>query len=155
MYCGTAFAGSRGAALSLLFFCRRFLFQIKRKCRNAENIEYLIVVGREGRVQIPQIHIVTLARQRVVESPTPTKYAAIKLHSFRGRILFAPTRLCYFVILCNYLSPPFTSATPIYICVHLANAITKPTATEISCGRSLFFCFILLSSCPLLSSPCR
>ena len=28
-------AGSRGEALSLLFFCRRFLLQIKRKCRNA------------------------------------------------------------------------------------------------------------------------
>ena len=79
--------GCRAGTARLLFFCRRFLFQIKRKCRNAENIEYLIVVGREGRVQIPQIHIVTLARQRVVESPTPTKYAAIKLHSFRGRIL--------------------------------------------------------------------
>ena len=46
MYCGAAFAGSRGAALSLLFFCRRFLFQIKRKCRNAESIKSLIMVGR-------------------------------------------------------------------------------------------------------------
>ena len=38
-HCGAAFAGSRGAALSLLFFCRRFLFQIKRKCRNAGSIK--------------------------------------------------------------------------------------------------------------------
>ena len=41
--------GSRGAALSLLFFCRRFLFQIKRKCRNAERRYHLIVVGRKGK----------------------------------------------------------------------------------------------------------
>ena len=34
---------------SLLFFCRRFLFQIKRKCRNAESVKYSIVVGREDR----------------------------------------------------------------------------------------------------------
>ena len=32
----------------LLFFCRRFLFQIKRKCRNAESVKSLIIVGREG-----------------------------------------------------------------------------------------------------------
>ena len=51
-YCGAAFAGSRGAALSLLFFCRRFLFQIKRKCRNAVSIKYSIMVGREGRSQL-------------------------------------------------------------------------------------------------------
>ena len=34
---------------SLLFFCRRFLFQIKRKCRNAERRYHLIVVGRKGK----------------------------------------------------------------------------------------------------------
>ena len=37
---------------SLLFFCRRFLFQIKRKCRNAESVYHLIIVGREGRSQL-------------------------------------------------------------------------------------------------------
>ena len=41
--------GSRGETPSLLFFCRRFLFQIKRKCRNAERRYYLIVVGRKGK----------------------------------------------------------------------------------------------------------
>ena len=41
-------AGSRGEALSLLFFCRRFLFQIKRKCRNAGSIHPLIRVRSEG-----------------------------------------------------------------------------------------------------------
>ena len=30
------------------FFCRRFLFQTKRKCRNAESVKSLIMVGREG-----------------------------------------------------------------------------------------------------------
>ena len=36
---------------SLLFFCRRFLFQIKRKCRNAGSVKYSIIVGREGRIK--------------------------------------------------------------------------------------------------------
>ena len=56
MYCGAAFAGSRGSALSLLFFCRRFLFQIKRKCRNAECIYHLIMVRSEGKSQLPTNH---------------------------------------------------------------------------------------------------
>lgn len=34
---------------------------------------------------------------------------------------------------------------PIYICSHLANATAKPTATEISCGRSLFL-YLLYSA---------
>ena len=49
MYCGVALPGSRGGALSLLFFCRRFLFQIKRKCRNAGSIYHLIIVHSEGK----------------------------------------------------------------------------------------------------------
>ena len=65
--------GYRGIPPVLLFFCRRFLFQIKRKCRNAENIKSLTMVGREGRVQIPQIHTVTLTRQRVVGVADPYK----------------------------------------------------------------------------------
>ena len=52
MYCGTVFAGSRGEALSLLFFCRRFLFQIKRKCRNAGSVKYFLRVGSEGNIYI-------------------------------------------------------------------------------------------------------
>ena len=35
--------GCRAGTARLLFFCRRFLFQIKRKCRNASGIKYLIV----------------------------------------------------------------------------------------------------------------
>ena len=62
-YCGHSFA----------FFCRHFLFQIKRKCRNAGSIKYSIVARREGRVQILQFHIVTLPRQRVVEVADPYK----------------------------------------------------------------------------------
>ena len=49
MYCGVALPGSRGGVLSLLFFCRRFLFQIKRKCRNAGSIYHLIIVHSEGK----------------------------------------------------------------------------------------------------------
>ena len=40
---------------SLLFFCRRFLFQIKRKCRNAGSIYRLIMVCSEGRNQLATI----------------------------------------------------------------------------------------------------
>ena len=58
---------------SLLFFCRRFLFQIKRKCRNAGSIYRLIIVGREGRGWIIQFHIVPLARHRCVEVAAPYK----------------------------------------------------------------------------------
>ena len=49
MYCDVALPGSWGGALSLLFFCRRFLFQIKRKCRNAGSIYHLIIVHSEGK----------------------------------------------------------------------------------------------------------
>ena len=41
--------GYRGIPPVLLFFCRRFLFQIKRKCRNAGSIHPLIRVRSEGR----------------------------------------------------------------------------------------------------------
>ena len=41
--------GCRGISPALLFFCRRFIFQIKRKCRNADNVNYFDRVGSEGR----------------------------------------------------------------------------------------------------------
>ena len=41
--------GCRAGTARLLFFCRRFLFQIKRKCRNAGSIRNLIVVRRKVR----------------------------------------------------------------------------------------------------------
>ena len=65
--------GYRGIPPVLLFFCRHFLFRIKRKCRNAGSIKYWIVAGREGRVQILQIYIVLLVRQRCVEVAAPYK----------------------------------------------------------------------------------
>ena len=83
--------GCRAGTARLLFFCRRFLFQIKRKCRSAGSIYLLIIVRREDRVQILQFHIVPLARQRCVESPHPTSCASINLCRFCGRIIFAPT----------------------------------------------------------------
>ena len=51
MCCGAALSGSRGETPRLLFFCRHFLFQTKRKCRNAGSAYRLIMVGREGRCQ--------------------------------------------------------------------------------------------------------
>ena len=41
--------GTGGFPPVLLFFCRRFLFQTKRKCRNAGSIHLLIRVRSEGR----------------------------------------------------------------------------------------------------------
>ena len=41
----------------LLFFCRRFLFQIKRKCRNAGSVYHLIIVRSEGRNQLSTIQL--------------------------------------------------------------------------------------------------
>ena len=73
--------GCRAGTARLLFFCRRFLFQIKRKCRNAGSVYHLIMVCSEGRVQILQFHIVPLARQRCVESPHPTSCASKKLRA--------------------------------------------------------------------------
>ena len=52
---GLGVSGSRGGTPSLLFFCRRFLFQIKRKCRNAGSIYRLIMVCSEGRNQLATI----------------------------------------------------------------------------------------------------
>ena len=43
------------APARLLFFCRRFLFQIKRKCRNAGSIYRLTMVCSEGRNQLATI----------------------------------------------------------------------------------------------------
>ena len=65
--------GCRAGTARLLFFCRRFLFQIKRKCRNAESVYHLIISRtRRQRAQILQLHFVPLARHRCVESPHPT-----------------------------------------------------------------------------------
>ena len=100
--------GYRGIPPVLLFFCRRFLFQIKRKCRNAGSIYHLIMVRREGRVQIPQNHIMPPTRHRCVEVAAPYKlhinkivrssradeirlYRALFHYSLRGRIISAPT----------------------------------------------------------------
>ena len=83
--------GCRAGTARLLFFCRRFLFQIKRKCRNAGSIKILIIGGREGRVRILQFYIMPLARQRCVEVAAPYKIRANKLCNFRGRMVSAPT----------------------------------------------------------------
>ena len=57
MYCGAALRGYRGIPPVLLFFCRRFLFQIKRKCRNAGSVYHLIIARSEGRNQLSTIQL--------------------------------------------------------------------------------------------------
>ena len=82
--------GCRAGTARLLFFCRRFLFQIKRKCRNAESVKSLIIVGREDRVQI--LHSYRAARAATVRRvAAPYKCAPIKLYGVRGQMISAPT----------------------------------------------------------------
>ena len=63
--------GYRGIPPVLLFFCRRFLFQTKRKCRNTGSIHSLIRVRSEGRKWILQFYFVPLSRHRCVEVSAP------------------------------------------------------------------------------------
>ena len=83
--------GCRAGTARLLFFCRRFLFQIKRKCRNAGSIYHLIIVRSEGRKWILQFYFVPLSRHRCVEVAAPYKYASINCYNFRGWMISAPT----------------------------------------------------------------
>ena len=74
--------GYRGNPPVLLFFCRRFLFQIKRKCRNAGSIRNLIVVRRKVRYKF------ILCRCRgsgASRSPHPTSCVSINLYRLHGR----------------------------------------------------------------------
>ena len=96
MYCGAAFAGSRGAALSLLFFCRRFLFQIKRKCRNAGSVYRLIMVCSEGRNQLstiqPYYNFVSAAPMTDSRKGCPYDVRSLNfVRIFKRRTKFAPT----------------------------------------------------------------
>ena len=137
--------GCRAGTARLLFFCRRFLFQIKRKCRNAGSIYRLIMVCSEGRNQLATIQpyynfvsaspisdsrkgcpyeVRCLKFVRILKgerssplrsakrafpkiscrsrgsgasgSPHPTKYAAIRLSKFRGRMAYAPAAYIYY-----------------------------------------------------------
>jgi len=65
---------------SLLFFCRRFLFQIKRKCRNAGSIYHLIIVHSEGKKDFCE-DFVPLSRQRCVEVAAPYRLRLIDYKS--------------------------------------------------------------------------
>ena len=115
---------------SLLFFCRRFLFQIKRKCRNAGSIKYSIVARREGRVQILQFHIVTLPRQRVVEVADPYKL---------------PTELPIAMLRCGYGKHDYRSQLITFFYIATVRVIDKsqfikPTYEHLTNGMQ---CFLL------------
>ena len=96
MYCGAALPGSRGVALSLLFFCRRFLFQIKRKCRNAGSVYHLIIVRSEGRNQLSTIQLyynfVSATPISDSRKGCPYEVRGLKfVRIFERRTKFAPT----------------------------------------------------------------
>ena len=99
----------------LPFFCRRFLFQIKRKCRNAGSIKYSIVARREGRVQILQFHIVTLPRQRVVEVADPYKL---------------PTELPIAMLRCGYGKHDYRSQLITFFYIATVRVIDTPNLSN-------------------------
>ena len=93
--------GCRAGTARLLFFCRRFLFQIKRKCRNAESVKSLIIVGREGSKPIINKSKLLYRLSPIADSREGCPY---KLHSNEiVQILRAdntrPKQLCRFIIL--------------------------------------------------------
>ena len=93
--------GYRGIPPVLLFFCRRFLFQIKRKCRNAESVKSLIIVGREGSKPIINKSKLLYRLSPIADSREGCPY---KLHSNKiVQISRAdntrPKQLCRFIIL--------------------------------------------------------
>ena len=127
MYCGAAFAGSRGETPSLPFLCRRFFSQTEKKCRNAGSIYRLIIVGREGsestiykqiKIVVPAIadngqpqglslltvgnkhfeNFMPLARQRCVEVAAPYKLHVNKFVLNLRTDDIHTTRLCRFAI---------------------------------------------------------
>ena len=76
----------------LFFFCWRFLFQIKRKCRNAESVYHLIIVGREGRSQLSTSRncynfISAIADSGQPQGLAPTAGATLKSRNFEIKIL--------------------------------------------------------------------
>ena len=93
--------GCRAETARLLFFCRRFLFQIKRKCRNAESVKSLIIVGREGSKPIINKSKLLYRLSPIADSREGCPY---KLHS--NKIVqisrtdnTRPKQLCRFIIL--------------------------------------------------------
>ena len=88
MYCGAALPGSRGEPPSLPFLCRRFLFQIKRKCRNAGSVYHLIIVRSEGRNQLSTIQLyynfVSATPISDSRKGCPYEQLAIDICRFRG-----------------------------------------------------------------------
>ena len=133
MYCGVALPGSRGGALSLLFFCRRFLFQIKRKCRNAGSIYHLIIVHSEGKKRFLRgfraavaaavrrgrrtLQVAPNRLQISIHQPVLSYYAALYMQKSRQRCVevAAPYRLR----LIDYKSPStnlFCHIMQLYIC---------------------------------------
>ena len=93
--------GCRAGTARLLFFCRRFLFQIKRKCRNAESVKSLIIAGREGSKPIINKSKLLYRLSPIADSREGCPY---KLHSNKiVQISRAdntrPKQLCRFIIL--------------------------------------------------------
>ena len=126
MYCDTALPGGvQGDSPVLLFFCRRFLFQIKRKCRNAGSIKYSIVARREGRVQILQFHIVTLPRQRVVEVADPYKL---------------PTELPIAMLRCGYGKHDYRSQLITFFYIATVRVIDKSQFIKPKYSTLLYTC---------------
>ena len=117
--------GCRAGTARLLFFCRRFLFQIKRKCRNAGSIKYSIVARREGRMQILQFHIVTIPRQRVVEVADPYQL---------------PTELPIAMLRCGYGKHDYRSQLVTFFYIATVRVIDKSQFIKPKYSTLLYTC---------------
>ena len=98
--------GYRGIPPVLLFFCRRFLFQIKRKCRNAESVYHLIIMRSEGRSRLSQF--ITLYRLSLITDSRkgcPYEVRRLKIVQILGLDVIHPYRsLFYYSLLLITLS---------------------------------------------------
>ena len=85
--------GCRAGTARLLFFCRRFLFQIKRKCRNAGSVYPLIIVCSEGRNQLstiqPYYNFVSASPISYSRKGCPYEVLYFKNMQSRGRMISA------------------------------------------------------------------
>ena len=84
--------GYRGIPPALLFFCRRFLFQIKRKCRNAESVKSLIIVGREGSKPIINKSKLLYRLPLIADSRKGCPYEQLAIDICRSRGIGASSR---------------------------------------------------------------
>ena len=95
--------GCRAGTARLLFFCRRFLFQIKRKCRNTESVYHLIIMRSEGRSRLSQF--ITLYRLSPITDSRkgcPYEVRRLKIVQISGLDVIRPYRSLFLLFTFTY-----------------------------------------------------